>query len=123
MLAGLEFDHVGIPTYEVQPNEDWVESTHVWVTNPRTHQYRIEYLRYEADSPAPVELKTLPHVAYRVQPGTLDEWTHSLGRVLLEPFEAQTEFVRVSFVFVTGGAVEFMEFKGDPNQWFPGQAT
>jgi hypothetical protein len=30
------FDHVGIPTDEKQPHEDWVESTRVWVTNPVT---------------------------------------------------------------------------------------
>jgi hypothetical protein len=120
MLPGLKFDHVGIPTDDRQPNENWVEETRVWVTSPREHKYGVEFLRYEPDSQCPTELQRLPHVAYRVPLGTLDDWTHRY-HVLLEPFEAQKAFLRVSFVMINGGAVEFMEFAGDPEQWFPNE--
>ena len=39
------FDHVGIITAEPQPGESWVPFSRVWVTNPRLHPQRIEYIR------------------------------------------------------------------------------
>ncbi len=82
----LIFDHVGIPTDEKQPAEDWVESTRVWVTNPRTHKYRVEYLRYEPDTPCRAELVNLPHVAYQVHAEDLDALLES-AEILIEPGE------------------------------------
>ena len=118
MIEGLEFDHVGIPSDERRPDENLVEKTRVWVTNPREHPHRIEYLRFEPDSPVPPIVRELPHVAWRVPPGTLREWT-SRYRVVLEPWESQPGFAWVSFVEVGGGLVEFMEFSGNPEQWYP----
>ena len=31
----MEFDHVGLITEDKKAGEDWVESTRVWVTNPK----------------------------------------------------------------------------------------
>ena len=45
------FDHIGIPTAEPQPGESWVEFSQVWVTNPRAHPQRLEYLRPKAVPP------------------------------------------------------------------------
>ena len=36
-MDSLVFDHVGITTTERQPNEDWIEASKIWVTNPRHH--------------------------------------------------------------------------------------
>lgn len=47
------FDHLGLTTAEVQPNEDWVEQSRIWVTNPRSHPEHIEFLRYRDDSTVP----------------------------------------------------------------------
>ena len=67
-----QFDHIGIWTDDPQAGESWVPESKVWVTNPRVHPARIEYLRAaerpEVD-PADVglwKLWHLPHVAYRV---------------------------------------------------------
>jgi len=62
----LEFDHVGITTTVVQPDENWVEQSRVWVTNPRDSPHHIEFLRYEPDSAVPEAIKNNPHVAFRV---------------------------------------------------------
>ena len=62
----FEFDHVGITTTTKQPQEDWVEQSRLWVTNPRNHPEHIEFLRYEPDSPTPDFVKNNPHVAYRI---------------------------------------------------------
>ena len=36
-----------------QPQEDWVEASKIWVTNPRNHPEHIEFLRYRDDSTVP----------------------------------------------------------------------
>ena len=61
------FDHVGITTTEPQPQEDWVEASRIWVTNPRNHPEHIEFLRYREDSTVPAAVRDNPHVAYRVK--------------------------------------------------------
>ena len=45
----LVFDHVGLTTHEPQPDENWIEQSRCWVTNPRNHPESIEFLRYEPD--------------------------------------------------------------------------
>lgn len=111
----LIFDHVGIPTEEPQTHEDWVEATKVWVTNPRAHKYRIEYLRYRDDTPCRRELVTLPHVAYQCRAEHFAELM-SGGEVLIEPF-AVDENLTVGFVMKNGIPVEYMVYK-DRDVWF-----
>ena len=118
MIPGLAFDHVGIPSNEVRLDENYVELTHVWVTNPRTHPHRVEWLRFEPTSPVPDVVKQLPHVAWRVEPGTLLDWT-ARYRVVIEPFWSQPGFAQVAFVESNGALIEFMELHGDPEQWYP----
>jgi hypothetical protein len=117
----LEFDHVGIPCSDVQPDETFVEATRVWVTNPRQHPQHIEYLRYEDDSTVTGPVREQPHVAFRVPKGTLDALMAAGDKVLLEPWEAQKDVVRVGFVLKDGACVEYMEYMGDPSQWFPSE--
>jgi hypothetical protein len=117
----LEFDHVGIPSSDVQDDETFVEATRVWVTNPRQHPQHLEFLRYEDDSPVTGPLRELPHVAFRVPMGTLDALMAAGDEVLLEPWEAQKDVVRVGFVRKDGACIEYMEYIGDPDQWFPAE--
>ncbi len=117
----LEFDHVGIPSSELQDDETFVEATRVWVTNPRQHPQHLEFLRYEDDSPVTGPLRELPHVAFRVPMGTLDALMAAGDEVLLEPWEAQKDVVRVGFVLKDGACIEYMEYMGDPDQWFPAE--
>src|SRR5574341_1434623 len=108
------FDHVGIPTDEKQPNELYVEATKVWVTDPARHPYRVEYLRFEPDSPVTGPVRDLPHIAFRV-----DDMEGAIGReqILLGPFQA-TPTLRVVFVEKDGAVFEFME-SSKPGHWFP----
>ena len=109
------FDHVGIPTDEKQPKEDWVQATRVWVTNPREHKYRVEYLRFEPDTPCVWEVVNLPHVAYRVK---LKDFAKLIEgrRMLIEPFDVD-ENLMIAYVERDGMPVEYMVFK-DPDKWF-----
>jgi hypothetical protein len=60
------FDHVGLRTTEPQPDENWVEQSRCWVTNPRSHPEHIEFLRYALDTTVPEAVRADPHVVYRV---------------------------------------------------------
>src|SRR5262245_33067566 len=94
-----EFDHIGIITLEPHDGESWVEFSKVWVTNPRLHPNRIEYIRpleFPKVDPANVglwKLWHLPHVAYRVD--SLEEASRG-KEIVLGPFEP-ADFGRVVF--------------------------
>ena len=111
------FDHIGMVTTEKKSNENWVEATRVWVTNPKEHPFSIEWLRYAEDSPVTGPLREQAHVSYRVE--NLDKAAEGM-KVLLEPFEVGG-FIRVGFYQTEDDAVvELMEYLGDENEWFPG---
>jgi hypothetical protein len=108
-----QFDHVGVPTDSRQPREMYVEATKVWVTDPAAHPHRIEYLRFEPDSPVTGPVRDLPHVAFRV-----DDLDREIAgaQVLLGPF-SPTGTLRVVFVLRDGAVFEFME-SSVPGHWF-----
>jgi hypothetical protein len=111
----MEFDHIGLVTNEKKTGEDWVESTRVWVTNPKEHPFRVEWLRYEPDSPVTGPVREKAHVAYRVD--DIAEAARGL-KVLLKPFEVGG-FTRVGFYETGDGVVvELMQYLGNPDQWF-----
>lgn len=111
----MKFDHIGLITDERQANEDWVEATKVWVTNPKTHPLGVEWLRFEPDTPVTGPVRDKPHVAYQVE--NLDEASKGM-KVLLEPFWAN-EKLRVGFFeYTDGSVVEFMEYTGSADEWF-----
>jgi hypothetical protein len=122
-----EFDHIGIFTDEPQQGESWVAQSRVWVTNPRLHPKRIEYLR--AAEPPQVDpsnaglwkLWNLPHIAYKV-----DSLQEAIAgqEVVLGPFEPG-DFATVAFIHKDGVILEYLEYKnldswfGQPTPWRP----
>lgn len=102
------FDHVGITTTLVQPGENWVEQSRVWVTNPRHHPEQIEFLRYEPGSTVPDVIKANPHIAFRVE--ALDAHLNQPGvEIIIPPFEVGG-FLRVVFVRKYGTIFEYMQY-------------
>jgi hypothetical protein len=118
-----QFDHVGIWTETPMPGESWVPESRVWVTNPRLHPARIEYLRAAERpdvDPSQVglwKLWHLPHVAYRV-----DDLEAALEgeEVILGPFEP-ADFGPVAFIHKDGAVIEYLQYT-NLDVWF-GQAT
>ena len=106
------FDHVGITTTQKQPNEDWVEQSRVWVTNPRNHSEHIEFLRYEADSPVPGIIKANPHIAFRVA----DLSPHIAGQEIIIPPFVVGDFLEVVFIRKYNTIFEYMHYLRDG--WF-----
>lgn len=101
------FHHIGMPTTEPQPNETYVEDTKVWVTRPEDHPMRVEFLRFEADSPVTGPLRDMPHVGFRV-----DDIRAALEGedVILEPFSPM-EGLEVAFFMKDGAVFEYMQFR------------
>jgi hypothetical protein len=90
----LVFDHVGLTTSEPQPDENWIEQSRCWVTNPRNHPEHIEFLRYTEGTTVPEAVRANPHVAFRV--GSLEP--HMEGQEILIPPFVVANFVRVVFI-------------------------
>ena len=113
------FDHIGIPTTEPQPGESWVPYSEVWVTNPRMHPQRIEYIRPREFPQVPIEQVGLwklwhwPHVAYRV-----DDLQEAINgeEVIFGPFDPGG-FGYVVFVHKDGAVIEYMQYY-DLTHWF-----
>ena len=100
------FHHVGVITDERQPGEIYVAATKVHVTNPADHPYRVEFLRFEPDSPVTGPVRERPHMAFAVD----DLEAEVAGeQVLLGPFRAM-EGLRVAFVLKDEAVFEFMQF-------------
>jgi hypothetical protein len=95
-------------TDDPQPDEIYVPETKVHVTNPSQHPYRVEYLRFEPDSPVTGPVRDQPHMAFEV-----DDLDSALDgeQVLLGPFRAM-EGLRVAFVLKDGAVFEYMQFDG-----------
>ncbi len=107
------FHHIGLPTHDSQPNESYVAETKVWVTDPADHAYRVEFLRFESDSPVTGPLRDMPHVAYRVQ----DMQAAIAGKeIIFEPFTPMPG-LSVAFVMEDGAVIEFMKFDGDATEF------
>jgi hypothetical protein len=100
-----EFNHIGIPSSVVREEEIHIEGAKVYVTDFKKSENRIEWLRFEEDSPMPEQLKTIAHVAFMVD--DLDQALEGQD-ILIEPFEPM-EGLKVAFVLEDGAPVEFMQ--------------
>ena len=104
----LVFDHVGITTTMKQPNENWVEQSRVWVTNPHDHPERLEFLRYEPDSSVPEAIKKNPHIAFRVDAFALHLAAPGV-EIIIPPFTVG-DFLEVVFVRKYDTIFEYMHY-------------
>ena len=100
------FDHVGITTTVKQPDENWVEQSRVWVTNPRDHPEHIEFLRYEPGTTVPAAVRNNPHIAFRVD----DLGPHIEGQEILIPPFVVGDFLEVVFIRKYDTVFEYMHY-------------
>jgi hypothetical protein len=101
----VEFDHIGVPAPAKRDGMRFLESKRLCLTSRAEPRFPVEWLWYE-DGNAEAELvRTMPHVAYRVE--SLEDALEG-HRIVAEPFDAFGE-VRVSFIEVDGAPLEFVE--------------
>jgi len=103
----MQFDHIGIVTTERKAGEIFVPATRVWRTEAGEHPFRVEWLRFEPDSPVTGPVREMPHVAYSVD----DIQAAAAGmEVLLEPFDVGPRIVGF-YQTADGAVVEFVKHK------------
>ncbi|RKR12202.1 hypothetical protein CLV91_2327 [Maribacter vaceletii] len=100
-----EFSHIGIPTTEDKEWDGFYEPGKIHYTEFDIDEYKIEWVKFDDDSPMPEMIKTLPHVAYLV-----DNMEKALkGKKMLVETFSPGEGVKVAFIVHNGSPVEFME--------------
>jgi hypothetical protein len=103
----LKFSHVGVITDDPQPDETYVPATKVHVTDFASHPYKIEYLRFEPDTPVTGPLRDLPHIAFET-----DDLDRELAgqEVICEPFVPMPGLT-VAFILRDGAVFEYMKYE------------
>ena len=104
-MANCEFHHLGVPTGVAREGEKYLEDAKLHITDPTTHPFRVEFLRFEEGSPMPALLQSTPHAAFVVS--NLDE-AMAGKEVVLEPFDA-TDTCRCGFIKDGDALIELME--------------
>ena len=98
------FHHTGIPTTEIRKNETYSPSAKMF-TSDNDGNFKIQWHRFEADSPLHPLIKTLPHVAFKV-----DSLSAAIEgeEVILGPYEPIHDYF-VAMISDNGVPVEFVQ--------------
>jgi len=106
-MAHGTFHHVGVPVSTDLENAVYLEGAKVSITDPDNHPYRVEYLRFEADSPMHEDVQNNAHAAFMV-----DDLDAALdGQNVIVPAFNATDTLRVAFINDAGAVIELMEQK------------
>jgi hypothetical protein len=109
---GWRYHHTGIPTNESRDGEQYLPRFKMYVSGFPESPYGIEWMRFEADSPIPELVRTVPHVAFEV-----DDIEEALkGRTLLSAPNSPSSGVRAAMIVDNGCPVELIEFRTKPWQ-------
>ena len=105
---GWKYHHLGIPTDKVLPNERYLPQFKFSISGFATSPFGIEWMRFEADSPMPKLIQTIPHLAFEVP--DLDYELANRGFKILTYPNAPMDGVRVAMIEHDGAPIELMEF-------------
>ncbi len=107
---GWRFHHVGVPTTEPRPGEQYLEAFKVHVAGFESSAYGIQWMRYEPGSPVNELVKTVPHVAFEVD----DLDAALVGKQVITPPNSPSGGVRVAMIVDNGCPIELMQFEAKP---------
>jgi hypothetical protein len=105
---GWKFHHIGIPTSEKMPGERYLPHLKFYTSGFDNSPFGIEWMRFEDDCPLHELIKTVPHVAFKVQ--NLDEELDRNNFKILSYPNSPGSGVRVAMIEHNGAPVELMEF-------------
>ena len=109
----MKFDHIGVPTTKKKPGSQFVAATRVWITDAHKHPFKVEWLRFEPDSPVKGPLHDEPHVGFRVKNRKQITELSKGMKVLLKPFDAG--FAVAGFYQTPDGAnIELVWYRKQP---------
>ena len=103
----MKYHHLGIPIAVKREGETYLPQFKMYVSGYETSPYRIQWMRFEPDSPLPELVKMIPHVAFQV-----DDLLQALigKQILIEP-NSPTEGVSVAFIVDDGAPVELLQIQ------------
>jgi hypothetical protein len=106
---GWKYHHLGIPTKEPMPGEEYLPHLKIHVRGFGTSPFGIEWMRFDDDCRISELIKTVPHIAFEVD--DLDVELKRCGcEILCEP-GAPSAGVRAAMILHDGAPVELIEFK------------
>ncbi len=109
----VKYHHVGIPTDVIRGDETHLPELGMYVSGYEASEFGVEWMRFDAESPLPELVRTVPHVAFEVP----DLEAALEGREVVIPPNSPSPGVRVAFIVENGAPVEFLEMKGPrPNR-------
>jgi hypothetical protein len=100
----LKYHHLGIPTTVKKPGERYLPEYKVYVSGYEESDYKIEWMRYEADCPLPEIVRSTPHIAFEVK--NLREAIKGM-KVIIAP-NSPSDGVQVAFIEENGAPIEFI---------------
>ena len=103
------YHHIGIPTDVVRDGEIHLDSYGLHVSGLEESPYGVEWMRFDADSPLPDLVKTMPHVAFEVDDLEVELQNRE---ILIEP-NSPSPGVRVAFIVDNGAPIELMEIDSE----------
>lgn len=103
---GMRYHHIGIPTKDVKPNENYLKECKMYVSGFNTSEYGIEWMRFDEDSTVTDIIKKIPHIAFEV-----DHLESAIkGKKLISEISSPSKGIRVAMILENGAPVEFLEF-------------
>lgn len=114
---GWRYHHIGVPTTTPRPGEVYLEQFKMHVSGFPTSPYGIEWMRFDAESPVPELIRTVPHIAFVVD----DLETAIEDKQVLTPPNSPSDGLRVAMIVNDGAPVELMQFS-TPQPHSPGKA-
>jgi len=99
------FAHFGVPTKRKQPGETYLEGAKVYITDPASNPYKIEFVRCEKGCPLPKPIQTTPHAAYIVD----DIQAAVKGADIVLPPTAMSDKLTIAFIKIGDALLELMQ--------------
>ncbi|HHF7347830.1 TPA: hypothetical protein ACPSKE_000997 [Legionella feeleii] len=103
--TGYQYHHMGIPTDSPREGEKYSSTFKMYTSGGQNSEYRIQYHRFEPDSPLHPLIKSKVHVAFQVP--NLNEAIAG-KEVILAPYEPFPGF-KVAMIAECGAPIEFIE--------------
>ncbi len=114
-MQKIRFHHIGIPTDQPLPDEDYSSKLKMHGSGYFDSPYGIEWMNFDDDNSLPELIRTVPHVAFVVD--DLDAALEGKD-VIVEP-ESPADGVRVAFIVDNGAPVEFLQFDRPEQEVWP----
>ena len=101
------YHHIGIPSEIKRENEIYIERFKMYVSGFDSSPYGVEWMRFELGCPLPELVRTVPHVAFRVD--NLEAELQGKD-ILIEP-NSPSEGIIVAFIVDNGAPIEFLQIE------------